>query len=908
MKKRKILSVLLAFLVTITSSNGMEMQVKAQTEPAANDGKSASQAYVEAMGHGWNLGNSFDGFEADLALPDPGETAWGNPVVTQDLIKAVKEKGYSSIRIPFTVHRRYTINENAGENEYKYVINADWLARYKEVVDWAVSEDLYVMINIHHDSWIWLKYWNGGESEEEYRMYTDFWKQMAEYFKNEPEKVCFETINEPDFSDSDGISAQQKLDKINRAAYDIIRGITENANRMIVMPTTYTKTDAEPCAALSSFIQSLNDANVIATVHYYCEWVYSANLGKTGFDEALWDEYTPRNAVDTMMNTIDEQFISKGIGVIVGEYGLLGYDASENCLQTGEELKYYEYMNYLAQQHKVCLVFWDNGSGINRTDFTWKKPLVGSMLETSMTTRSSYATGLDTIYLKEEAAEDIAIPLTLNGNMFTGIDGLTEGTDYVYDAATATVTLKKDYVNQQLANAADYGTFAELVFQFSAGADWHQYFVKYDTPKAGSAQGDKSGIEIPVTFNGSKVRRMMTYQASGKVGPNSSWWDYLQYDSSFSVDYQNGSITLKDTLFYDDTVKDGWMKAKVEFYDGQTMDIWLIVDGNTVTSSPEYAQDVKDMGVSSDTICLYAGETEIPGQYLQMPEGASVYGTYTNDDTMVQLEGWPAKIIFDTKAHEDFTQMGIKICYMDVEKYVDFSLGIKDAPVVTAAEVKAGEQGRIAVSNLAEDAQLTYKSGNEAIAKVSSDGMISGISEGTATITVTVTQYNRTDSFEATVEVRKNDSRNDDNNQNNDNQNNNSQNNGDVVIYPVKKAENLTWNMADNKDMVITVDVDFEKFTNVMIDGVLMDTSHYSAAKGSTIITVKKEYLKTISAGNHVLRINFTDGYAEVTATIVKDRSNPKTGDTAPIAGFILLGAAAFLVLADQKKKYCIRK
>lgn len=901
MKKSKILSVILAFLVTVTGTNVTGMKVNAETEPMSNDGKSASQAYVEAMGHGWNLGNSFDGFEADLELPDPGETAWGNPAVTQDLIKAVKGKGYSSIRIPFTVYRRYTVNENAGENEYKYVIDANWLARYKEVVDWAVSEDLYVMINIHHDSWIWLKYWNGDESAEEYRMYTDFWKQMAEYFKDEPEKVCFETINEPDFSDSDGISAQQKLDKMNRAAYDIIRGITENANRMIVMPTTYTKTDAEPCAALGSFIQSLNDANVIATVHYYCEWVYSANLGKTGFDEALWDEYTPRNAVDTMMNTIDEQFISKGIGVIVGEYGLLGYDASENCLQTGEELKYYEYMNYLAQQHKVCLVFWDNGSGINRTDFTWKKPLVGSMLETSMTTRSSYATGLDTIYLKGEVAEDIAIPLTLNGNTFTGIEGLTEGTDYSYDASTATVTLKKEYVNQQLANAADYGTFAELVFKFYAGADWHQYLVKYDTPKVGSAQGDKSGIEIPVTFNGSKVKRMMTYQASGKVGPNSSWWDYLQYDGSFSVDYQNGSITLKDALFYDDTVKDGWMKAKVEFYDGQTMDIWLKVEGNTVTSSPEYAQDVKDMGVSSDIICLYAGETEIPGQYLQMPEGASVYGTYTNDDTMVQLEGWPAKMIFDTKAHADFTQMGIKICYMDIEKYVDVSLGIKDAPVVTAAEVKAGEQGRIAVSNLADDAQLTYKSGNEAIAKVSSDGIINGVSEGTATITVTVTQYNRTDSFETVVKVTENDKRNNENNQSS------TQEGQNPIVYPVKKAENLTWNMADNKDMVITVDVDFEKFTNVMIDGVLMDTSHYSAAKGSTIITVKKEYLKTLSAGNHVIRINFTDGYAEVTATIVKDSSNPKTGDTAPIAGFILLGAAAFLVLADQKK-HLIRK
>ena len=638
--------------------------------------------YVKAMGSGWNLGNSFDGVNEDLEVEDTGELAWGNPTVTRELLAAVKEKGYDSIRIPFTIYRRYSVNENAGENEYKYIINEDWLARYKEVVNWAVDEGFYVMINIHHDSWIWLKYWDGDKASEEYRMYTDFWKQLAEYMADLPEQVCFETINEPDFEEN----AQQKLDAINQAAYDIIRGTKGNEERMIVIPSVYT--NYEKCVPLYNFIKQLDDENVIATVHYYSEWVYSANLGKTSFDEELWqnngESYTPRDAADNLMNTLQKQFISNGIGVIIGEYGLLGYDASEGCLQTGEELKYYEYMNELARQNNVCLVFWDNGSGINRTNgsYTWKKPTVGEMLENSMTGRSSYATGLDTLYFKEEIQEDVEVALTLNGNTFRG-------------------------------------------------------------------------IQIPVDFNGSVVRRVTAYQASGKVGPNSDWWNYLQYDGSFGVDYEKETINLLSAFFADASVKDGLMKLKVEFYDGQIAYIWLNVDGNKVTSNPDL--EVKADAIdASTTICLYAGETSIPSQYLDMPEGGSAYGTWvdeTANNGMVTLEGWPCKMIFDTKAHDDFVSGGIVLYYMDVEKYVDVTFGIKDAPTVEDVEVKASASKKITVNNLAEDAEVSYKSSSTSIATVSADGTVTGKKAGNAVITVTVEQYNRSDDFEVAVKV-----------------------------------------------------------------------------------------------------------------------------------------------------------
>lgn len=721
----------------------------------------ASQRYVEAMGSGWNLGNSFDGFEADLDKEDNGELAWGNPKVTRELLTAVKEKGYDSIRIPFTIHRRYTVNENVGEDDYKYVINESWLRRYKEVVDWAVDEGFYVMINIHHDSWIWLKQWDGDKSSEEYRMYTDFWNQLAEYMADEPEQVCFETINEPDFVESGELTPQQKLDEINRTAYDIIRGTEGNEKRMIVMPTILT--NYEKGAPLYRLIEELDDENIIATVHYYSEWVYSANLGKTSFDEELWknngESYTPRNAVDNFMNTINKQFISNGIGVIVGEYGLLGYDASEGCLETGEELKYYEYMNEIARQNKVCLMFWDNGSGINRRGtLGWKKTLVGEMLENSMEGRSSYATGLDNLYFKEEIKEDVEIKLTLNGNTFVGINGLTEGTDYTYDSTNATVCLKKEYVNSKLAQKSGYGTFAELVMKFSSGADWHEYLVKYDTPVIGHADGSREGIKIPVDFKGSRVRRISAYQSGGKVGPNSDWWDYLKYDGSFGVDYENGTINLLSDFFADATVKDGLVKLKVEFYDGEIVYISLTVDGNKVSSSKEVDTDVDNID-ASEIICLYTGEQSIPSQYLYMPEGGSVYGTWVDESEnqeMITLEGWPSTIKFDTKAHDNFVSGGILLCYMNIQKNVDVKFGIKDAPAVEDLEINDAESRKLVVSNLADDAKITYKSSDTSIADVDEDGTVIGKKSGNAVITVTVEQYNRSDDFEAKVTVKSN--------------------------------------------------------------------------------------------------------------------------------------------------------
>ncbi len=599
MMKRRILSMILT--LTLALSMGIPA-LAAGSEP------SVSQKYVESMGHGWNLGNSFDGFNSDEgAVSD--ETSWGNPVVTRELIKAVKAKGFGSIRMPLTLSTRYA------ETDGKCTIDPDWLARYKEVVDWAVEEDLYVMVNIHHDSWIWLSSWDGKEESAAYVRFTQMWEQLADYLKDEPAQVCFETINEPQFNDGTEEEKQAKLDKLNLAAYQIIRGSGgKNDKRMIVMPTL--NTNHEKCEPLLKLIQGLDDENIIATVHYYGEWLYSANLGITGYDEVMGDDgNTPRKAAKKAMEMVYKAFTENGIGTVIGEYGVLGYDAGEECNQPGEELKCYEYINQLGREYGLCLMFWDNGSGIDRNSDTyqWKKPVVGEMLVASIEGRSSYATDLDTLYFKDKTGSDITIPLTLNGNTFEGIEGLTSGTEYTYDDKTSAVTLKADYINKLFDAKDGYGELTTLIFHFSSGADWRETLVKYGAPAFSDAAGTASeGLTIPVSYQGAKVRRVTAYAGKDRTGPQSSWWRYLQHTETFVPDYAAGTLTMKPSFFNE--CADGEIRLVIEFYDGQTAEVSFTKNGDKVSTgngaetAPVSFTDLKDGAWYLDAVSYVAAK------------------------------------------------------------------------------------------------------------------------------------------------------------------------------------------------------------------------------------------------------------------------------------------------------------
>lgn len=80
------------------------------------------------------------------------------------------------------------------------------------------------------------------------------------------------------------------------------------------------------------------------------------------------------------------------------------------------------------------------------------------------------------------------------------------------------------------------------------------------------------------------------------------------------------------------------------------------------------------------------------------------------------------------------------------------------------------------------------------------------------------------------------------------------------------------------KGLTITCDGPLEKMVSLEIDGKLVDPKNYEAVSGSTIVTVKPEYLATLSAGTHTWRLNYEDGAVETTFMLKKTADEPTTG------------------------------
>ena len=163
----------------------------AQAAPAGVNGNAAVDL-VPAMGVGWNLGNSLDAYHPRKEWAE--ETVWHNPRITPELIQAVHEAGFNTIRIPITYIGRV-------ENGPAYTIDADYLARIKEVVDYAYNEGMYVIINIHHDGggdWehgAWLNC-EAADQTAVKKKFQAMWYQIADKFKDYDQHLLFEGMNE----------------------------------------------------------------------------------------------------------------------------------------------------------------------------------------------------------------------------------------------------------------------------------------------------------------------------------------------------------------------------------------------------------------------------------------------------------------------------------------------------------------------------------------------------------------------------------------------------------------------------------------------------------------------------------------------------------------------------------------
>lgn len=121
------------------------------------------------------------------------------------------------------------------------------------------------------------------------------------------------------------------------------------------------------------------------------------------------------------------------------------------------------------------------------------------------------------------------------------------------------------------------------------------------------------------------------------------------------------------------------------------------------------------------------------------------------------------------------------------------------------------------------------------------------------------------------------------------------------IVYEVTDGANQKYVITKNNEAKFRINADYSLFDGkVYVDGVLVGSENYTSESGSTIITFKKEYVDTLSAGEHTLKVTFTDGGEATTtftvANVTPEIDNPKTGDN--IALNIVTGVLSMIGLA----------
>ncbi|PPK85919.1 putative secreted protein (Por secretion system target) [Neolewinella xylanilytica] len=284
---------------------------------------------VAEMGRGINLGNT---------LEPPSEGAWNNGPAQEALFDAYVAAGFTNVRIPV----RW--DEHTADTA-PYAIDAEWLDRVEEVVDWGLERDLYVTLNGHHEDWLKANY---GDPAERAR-YDAIWVQISERFQDKSDKLLFEIINEPF-----GMTVAE-VDELNERILGIIR--EDDPTRLVIFGGNQYANAEELLLATVP-----DDDYVIGYFHSYDPWSFAGEgIGTWGTeaDYAALDEKFSRVAMWSQTNEVP---------VHLSEFGAVR-QADYNS-----RMRYYAAYVEAALRYGFAFSVWDDGGMfgvLDRESRTW---------------------------------------------------------------------------------------------------------------------------------------------------------------------------------------------------------------------------------------------------------------------------------------------------------------------------------------------------------------------------------------------------------------------------------------------------------------------------------------------------------------------------------------------------------
>lgn len=313
--------------------------------------------FVRLMKIGWNLGNSLDSTDfrkqgiktavADITPEELYETMWGNPVTSEETIRTVAEAGFGAVRIPVTYF------DHMDEN---FIISETWLKRVQEIVDYALDNDMYCIINLHHDAGngTWVKA-DLGQIDEIKKNLETVWQQIAKWFVSYDSRLVFESFNEILDADSTWTKAGKKaytaVNILNQTFVDTVRSTGgENAHRFLILKTYAAGIDKDMFEAFVIPEDSAED-KLIVGVHMYVPTPFSY----------LKFDYDPANAGNesktfyTILADLKTFFIDKGIPAVITEFG------ARNKNNSYERKEYAREFTSETKKLGIVCFWWDDG-------------------------------------------------------------------------------------------------------------------------------------------------------------------------------------------------------------------------------------------------------------------------------------------------------------------------------------------------------------------------------------------------------------------------------------------------------------------------------------------------------------------------------------------------------------------
>ena len=298
----------------------------------AADFETAKEA-VKNMGVGWNLGNTLDA-NSGSAQGLESETYWGQPVTKPELMKMMKEAGFSAIRVPVTWYNHMDADGKVDEA---------WMKRVHEVVDYVINQGLYCIVNVHHDTgegkqWLHAstKTYNSNKAK-----FESLWRQIANEFRDYDQHLLFEAYNEMLDDDNrwNEPGAQDGYDAINKYAKSfvtIVRGTGYNNKQRNLIVNTYSASSTPN--AMKALELPESSEHIIFQIHSYPNWQNESNA---------------KREIDNLINNIKSNLLNRA-PVIIGEYATFTtWPSNIDYYNTNRQVALYA-MDYLIKQTKIA--------------------------------------------------------------------------------------------------------------------------------------------------------------------------------------------------------------------------------------------------------------------------------------------------------------------------------------------------------------------------------------------------------------------------------------------------------------------------------------------------------------------------------------------------------------------------